>query len=343
MNVYLDNGYLNFTAIRKQGFPFNIIWGGRAVGKTYGALKDIIENNIRFMFMRRTQTQLEMISKDEFSPFKPLNRDHGWDIRMKALSKHNYGVYNVAYVDGVESYGEPVGYCCALSTISNLRGFDASDVDVLIYDEFIPEPHARPIKAEGEAFLNAYETINRNRELNGKPPLQVFCLANANALDNPLFIELGIVTKADSMVNKKQLYSRNEARGLLLVNVCDSPISDQKSNTALYKLTGNTQFSRMSLSNEFIGEAERGNIGSKPVKEYKPLVCIGELCVYKHKSRDEFYISTMVSGNPPRYGVGDTERARFRGRYMFLWSAHLNRRVYFEERICEILLTRYFM
>lgn len=343
MNIYLPNGYLDFSGIRRQEYPFNIIWGGRAVGKTYGALKDVIENNVRFMFMRRTQTQLELICKDEFSPFKPLNRDFGWDVRMKPLSKQHYAVYSVTYEDGVEVYGDPIGYCCALSTIANLRGFDASDVDVLIYDEFIPEAHARPIKAEGEAFLNAYETINRNRELQGSKPLQAFCLANANALDNPLFIELCIVTKADSMVSKKQPYSKLPERGLMLVNVCDSAISEQKKNTALYRLSRNTQFSRMSLNNEFVGEAERGNIGSKPIKEYKPLVIIGELCVYKHKSREEYYISSLLSGSPPRYGVGDTERARFRGRYLYLWTAHLNRRVYFEERICEILLTRYFV
>ena len=45
----------------------------------------------------------------------------------------------------------------ALSTVSNLRGFDMSDCTLLIYDEFIPEPHERPLKNEAAALFNAYE------------------------------------------------------------------------------------------------------------------------------------------------------------------------------------------
>ena len=90
----------------------------------------------------------------------------------------------------------------ALSTISNVRGFDATDRDVLIYDEFIPERHERPIKDEATAFFNAIETIQRNRELEGKDPLTVLCLANANELANPLFIELKLVKRAMALIRK---------------------------------------------------------------------------------------------------------------------------------------------
>lgn len=344
MQIFHESGYVNIPAIRKAGYPFNIIWGGRAVGKTYGTLKDVVESGVKFMLMRRTQVQMEIISKDDLSPFQPLNRDLGYNIHIKPITKYNYGVYNVQTVDGAETWGSPIGYTCALSTIANMRGFDASDVDVLIYDEFIPEAHARPIKSEGAAFLNAYETINRNRELQGRPPLQVFLLANANALDNPIFVELGIVTKADTMVQKNQALSILKDRGLVLVNVCNSKISEQKRNTALYKLTGDkSEFAQMSLSNQFVGEKERSNIGSKPIIEYTPIVSIGEICIYAHKGGTRhYYVTTFVSGSPPEYGTGDTERARFSRLYNWLWIAYLERRVYFEQRICEILLTKYF-
>lgn len=342
MKIFLDNGYLNIGEILSQGMPFNFVWGGRGVGKTYGALKEIVSHETIFMLMRRTQNQLDMINKPEFSPFKTLNKDMGWNVSIEPISKYNGGVYDSEIVEDGTPTKKLIGYTCALSTIANIRGFDGSDIEVLIYDEFIPEKHSRPIKAEDEAFLNAYETINRNRELQGKPPLQVLCLANSNALDNPLFLGLGLVTQAERMVRRGQTYSLLKNRGVLLVNVCDSPISEQKRNTALYKLTGDTEFSRMALSNDFMGEDERGNIGSKPLREYNPVVTVGEICIYRHKSKDRYFISCHTSGSPRTFGVGDTERTRFKRAYGWLWTAYLENKVDFEERICEILLTKYF-
>ena len=353
MKLYLDNGYLNIPGILATKQPFIFCWGGRATGKTYGALKEAIESGVKFGLMRRTQTQLDVISKPEFSPFKPLNKDMGINVGIVPLSKYNGGIYHmkeeVKIVDGEEKRtgkqipeGSPIGYTFALSTIANIRGFDGSDIDWLIYDEFIPEPHARPIKEEHEAFLNAYETINRNRELQGRPPLQVLCLANANTLANPLFMGLNLVTKAERMYRTGQEYSVDQKRGIVLVNLCRSTISEQKSITALYRLAGNSSFSRMALSNDFSGEEERGRIGSKPLQEFRPVVAVGEICIYQHKSRDLYYCSSHVSGSPPTFGVGDVEKARLRRSYNWLWLAYLNNKMEFEERICEILLTKYF-
>ena len=70
MSVYLDNGYLDFGKILSYNVAFNFLVGGRGIGKTYGALKYVVDNNIPFVFMRRTQTQLDVLMKDEYQPFK---------------------------------------------------------------------------------------------------------------------------------------------------------------------------------------------------------------------------------------------------------------------------------
>lgn len=338
-NLYLDNGYVNIPFILSQGTPFNFVWGGRGTGKTYGALSEIVESGAKFMLMRRTQNQLDIINKPEFSPFKSLNRDKGWNIDIKPLSKYNGGIYKHGEEAGD---GLPIGYTCALSTISNIRGFDASDIDILLYDEFIPEKHARPIKEEAQAFLNAYETINRNRELQGRKPLIALCLANANTLDNPLFLGLGLVCKAEKMYSNNQEISIDKKRGVSLFNLCRSEISDKKRNTALYKFAGDGEFSNMALSNDFSGESERGRITSRAIKEYKPIVAVGELCIYAHKSRDLYYVSSHFSGNPLSFGIGSAEKLRFCRMYNWIWLAYLNNKIEFETRICEILLQKYF-
>lgn len=342
MKIYQDSGYIDIRKILSLNLPFNFIVGGRGTGKTYTSLETIIEDNIKFIYMRRTQTQTDLINKPEFSPFKSLNRDFGWNIGSQSLSKYNAGYYQQQEQDGrMVCCGSPIGYSCALSTVSNMRGFDASDVDVLIYDEFIPEKHERPIKNEGAAFLNACETINRNRELSGRKPLQTICLANANDLANPIFMELRLVRKAEQMRRKKQEIYIDRERGIGLFILDKSPISSQKKTTALYRLTSGSNFERMSLDNDFSGE-EIGRISSRPIAEYKPIVSVGEITIYEHKSKRSYYISTHKAGSPPTFGTGDAERARFIRMYRWVWDEYMENNIEFEEYLCEILLTKIF-
>ena len=333
MKLYQDNGYVNIAAILRRGLPFNFVVGGRATGKTFTALMHTVETGTPFMLMRRTQAQADVINKPQFSPFRPINRYRNWDIKTKPISKNNSAIY-----DGEDE--TPLGYTCALSTIATMRGFDASDVELLIYDEFIPEKHERPLKNEGLAFLNAYETINRNRELDGRPPLQVLALANSNMLDNPIFVELGLVQRAYKMQCEGREISIDEKRGIGIFMLRESPISDGKRDTALYKAAGSGEFAAMSLGNEFARD-DGILIKSMPLAGFNPLVSVGEICIYSAKSGGGFYVSSHTRGTPPRYGYGDTERRRFRNAYAWLWVEHMRGRIIFESIMCEILLTKY--
>ena len=232
MNIYLSSGYVDIEKILSYKLPFNFLLGGRATGKTYGALKTLYQTDTRFMLMRRTQAQCDLINKPEFNPYKVICNDLGVDIRVRSISKYNSLIY--------ESFGDDaektLGYTCALSTIANMRGFDASDCKVLLYDEFIPERHERAIKSEGSAFANAYESISRNRELQGKDPLQAVCLANAFNIANPIFLEFGLVGICEKMKTKGQELYINRDRGILIALLDKSKISQQKKDTALYKI-----------------------------------------------------------------------------------------------------------
>ena len=344
MSIYLDNGYLDFGKALSYGVPYNFMVGGRGIGKTYGALKYMVEHDIKFVFMRRTQTQLDVIRKEEYQPFKKLNADMGWDIHPITLTKYSSGLYHCERDKNgkwIPKEGtEAVGLMLALSTISNVRGFDATDRDVLIYDEFIPERHERPIKDEATAFFNAIETIQRNRELEGKPPLIVLCLANANELANPLFIELKLVKKAMALIKKGIEFDLDRSRECALYLFKDSKISEAKKDTALYKLTRGTSFESMSIDNNFedmIGV----KVNSKNLKEYTPIVCIGEITIYKHKSQKTYYVSMHKMGVPEEYTISEADVMRFRHKYTYLLDAYLYDNIDFEEYTCETLFRKY--
>ena len=343
MKLYNEDGYVNIPEILKHEAIFIFIYGGRGTGKTYGALKEMKEGDHKFIYMRRLAAQTDIVKKESMQPFKTLNDDMGWSVQPFPVNKYISAFYDstVNEEGKVIPVGDQRGLLTSLSTFSNLRGVDGSEIDTIIVDEFIPELNERPIKGEADALFNAYETINRNRELKGEAPVKLLCLANSNRIDNPLFMELNLVRKAEKIRQDGREYIYDQKRKMLLIDLYKSQISEAKSDTALYQLTKGTEFYEMAIRNSFINE-ERGRIETRPIKEYKPVVSIGEITVYKHKSRKEFYVTTFRSGSPDTYTTGEKDRERFKKKYFYLWSAYMKRMVIFEEYMSEILFDKYF-
>lgn len=320
MNIFLDNGYLDFNKILACNCPFIFIIGGRGTGKTYGAIKYCVDNNIEFIFLRRTQIQLEMIKRPEFSPFEALNVKEGYSLETKPMAK------NASYIKNKDKV---LGNMLALSTISNLRGFH-SMARVMIYDEFIPEKHEKPIKGEASAFFNAYETINRNRELDGIEPLQVICLSNSNDLDNPILEELNLINLIEKKKRKGQTEYINHDRGIAIFLLDESVISQKKKETVLYKLTKGTSFYEMAVDNTFTGAAPE-NVNSEPIEEYNPVAELdGFFVVYKHKSEKKYYISNHRKGSPKIYQNTNVDVKRFKVKHNYLKNYRMKNKIIFE-------------
>lgn len=311
MNIYDDNGYLNFAKLSTINVPFVLIVGARGIGKTYGALRHEIESGEIFALMRRTQNQIDMVRRPEFSPFKPITEDTGIEVWLKPISKNNSAIYT-----GTEEAPDLRGYTLALSTIANLRGFSGQDIKTLIYDEFIPEPHERPMPGEPEAFLNAYETINRNRELQGRPPLKMYCLANSNNVDNAAFKALGLTEKAIQMLKRGQEFYLNRERGVCLIMPQQSPISARKAGTALYKVAVSRNFKDMALDNEFSNN-DFSQVRSMSLAGFKPLAATSDFYVYAHKTNGTYYVTSVK--NDAEYFDLATDPGRENYKLSFGW------------------------
>ena len=243
IELYQPNGYVNMHDIILSLYNFIFGIGGRGTGKTYNTLNELVNIGDRFLFLRRTQTQLDLIMKnDDLNPFVELCINNNWTLTTKRKNKY---IYQIIIND------IPIAYMCALSTIANLRGFNMRDVKYLVYDEFIPEKHEKKLPFEAEAFLNAYETINRNRELQGEAPLKAILLSNANTINSPILESFKLLDIINKMNNEqKELYT-NDKSSILLFITKKSPISQAKSKTALYKAVNNENFSNMAIKNDF--------------------------------------------------------------------------------------------
>ena len=328
---YPESGYVNIGGILCEGYPFNFICGGRGTGKTYDALRTARNQGKKFILLRRTQAQADLISKPEFSVFKPLNEDLGWDVQPERVSK-----YNSAFLENEEQ----IGYTAALSTLSNMRGFSAADIELIIYDEFIPEKHERPIKHEADALWNAYETINRNRELKGCAPVQLLCLANANDITNPVFESLNLIRIADRMQKKGTERWTDDKRGIQLIMLQRSPISRKKSQTVLYNLTEGSGYSSMAIGNSF--NVDRQHIRPRPLSEYVPVCLLGELCIYRHKSEPRLYCTTHQAGVFSRkFGTADTDIIFYRRVFCHHWEMYIQNQIDFEDVLSEKLFLHF--
>lgn len=343
--LFLDSGYVNIEWILSLGYPFNFIWGARGTGKTYGALKYVLENDTRFMLTRTRQKQADMIKRKEFSPFKPLNEDLHTLIITEALGKDYASFYHGVYDenDKLKPYGEPIGVVSALSTIGDLRGFSAEDITLWIYDEFIQEKGEMPLKNQGFLFANGYETINRNRELKGKKPLQVLCMSNSENPMSEIFIFYGLLLKVAEMNRTGQETCFYPERGIALFNLRNSPISQKKAETALYKAVDRTSdFYRMAIENDFYSLSYE-DVKSQNIQEYRIICTVGEISVYEHKSRDEIYISPTKSGTPlDTFTTDERSLKAFIRKYIWLWDYYLEYRITFENPECKLLLEKYF-
>ena len=347
--LYTSDGYLNvpyiYETMEKLKAPNCFIVGGRGTGKTYGWLKYLTENNIPHIFAQRTEQKMKILATPNFNVYKTLNDDCGWNYEYFKVPGTGSAIYEAAPAEldkkgKLRPAGPPIQTMIALSTFSNVRGFDGSAYDVFLYDEFIKEPTERTvIKDEATALFNAYETINRNRELKGKPPVKLICLANANDVTNPIFTGLELVNIAYKMNQTGQVFRHEPKRGMILINMDNSPISKAKQDTALYKLTAGTAYSKMALGNDWAFNSFEVS-RSRPLREYKPLVKVGELTIWRHRSKNLYYVTPHAAGSPPAYGTSEIELTRFTARYMGIWRAHLSGCVEFENVACETLFCR---
>lgn len=342
MQLYDKNGYVDIPTIYGRSLFFQLVTGGRGTGKTYGAFKMCLTQHIKFIYLRRTQTVIDILSTPERSPIKTVCQDLQLKIVPHTIDRYTTGFfpYELDPEGKISRSDTSLGYMAALSTFANLRGFDGSDVDCIIYDEFCPEKHEKKLKNEYEALLNAYETVNRNRELQGRPAVKLLCLSNANDITNPLFVGLDLVNRSVRMKNKGLKIYEDFSRGIGLYFTDDSPISQQKQKTALYRLTKNTEFADMAINNDFSHDKTSTNVRQRSLKELVPVVAIGELCIYQGKGDGFLYASTHTSGNPETYLFNASDARRFRHKYAWIHIAYLNRQIETESYLAETLLTK---
>lgn len=335
--MYTHDGWANTDMFFSDPSPIIIAFGGRGIGKTYGVLKHLLEHGSSFVYMRRTQKNVEMCELDSMNPFAPLNRDLGTDIGLYKSGKYFWGFYRSQ--EGKNGKKNPTGNMIApaVSLSTFCRGIDGTEYDYLVYDEFIPQKIDKRVRGEGDAFLNAVESLQRNRTLQGKPELKCILLSNTNSLDNDVLRAFGAIDKVDKMVRRGKTYARFD-NALSIYLFKNSPISEGKKELALYKLANDEEFLGMALGNDFSASSYE-HVQSMPIEQFRPLVSIGNITVYMHKAEDVFYVVPGVKSEV-RYTMLKNDFAAFQRDYQFLKLAVYDRAVYYANAAVKVEFER---
>ena len=318
----------------KSDMPFKIIIGPRGCGKTYSVLdymQEVSSEDSKFIYMRREGTEIDSCASDYGNPFKTLNSDKGYCIAPFQISKFNgFGI-------GRDDTCECIGYGVALSTFASMRSQDFSDVDRIFFEEFIPEKHKRKIKGEGQALLNVYETINRNRELKGEKPVELIMCANGIDLANPILLELGATSIIAKMLANKQRRITIPEKQLYIEIIPRTKVSEAKETTALYKLA-NKDFIVDALDTTFRGADLQFVRKGVNLRSYKTEFSYGDYVVFSNK--EHYYIAE--SKVPCKVAIPERELQRFKAvfapRYRILRGMG---NIYFDDYVTLTLFDSY--
>ena len=330
--LYQTDGWVNWDYILEQPASFVSVVGARGVGKTYGIFKKLITAGEKFIYLRRLKSQLDQCGKLEGNPFRKLNLDLGREITP-------YSSGGIIMFRSGDKTGDIAAAGVALSVVANVRGIDFSDYNYIVFDEFIASIGERPIKNEFQAFLNFYETVNRNRELEGKAPVKCIMLGNANTLINPYFSAWHFMKTAVRMITGNQMVWRSSDQSRMVILLLHSPISERKKDSVLYQ-NATSDFIEMALDNSF--RTDETNIRSEPLTEYIHMVSIGEIGIYKHKSERRYYVSG-TQGDKPYYDAFGIGLKMFQQDYYMLRVHYMvSKNVWFESFELEIIFRELF-
>lgn len=337
MNLYNELGFLSYDAIEAAA-PSSwcyVIIGARQVGKTYGALKRVLDKDIKHILLRRTNEEVLFIGANEtLNPYNVFSPEY--DIRLKQTKK----ILEVWNYKGEEEKSFN-GLIMGLPTVSHIRGFNGSAYTDIIFDEFIPEKHVIVRKTEGDALLNAYTTINGNRELNGAPPLKMWLLSNSNRIDSPILEALNLTDPVLKMRDKKrELYTLQS--GITIIQPFSKGVIEKRTKTALLKHleSDKNAFYKMAVENEFAYD-DASRVKVLNMKYFRPLCSIGELYFYDNDNDKRIYCC-RVAHKKSRFETTPFYIQKFIKEWNYLFDWYRAEWLYFADLRLLTLFRTYF-
>lgn len=325
-----------------------VVWSSRGRGKTYSGLAYSYCNKIPIVYMKRTKQDVNMICNEnkigfDASPYVPINRDYGTNIKAATITDGIGGFYD----NDVEQDRKkllPVSYVIALSAAKSLKGFDLSRCEWMIFDEFIPQAGEIVRRSEGEMILDLYMTIRRDREQRGRDPLKLILFANSEDISTPITNTLEIIDTMAEMNGTGKDIVYDESRGILLHHVTGDPA--EKETGSIYAAMKNTAWGKKTFGGEF-SHNDFSCVRQMPLKNMRCMFHVKhnlhDLYVYQRAGDGVYYLCESKGKALKEYDLSREVEAR---RFWYeegidLFNSCIDGKMYFQKYSFYDLIMNY--
>lgn len=216
--------YYSLDAIDKVDATYNVIFGERSNGKTYAALKRVVENYLangkQAAYVRRWKE--DVIGRRAQRLFAGLT-ESGEIVRMSGgefAGIHYYAgkFYLCNYSDeGKTIYSDQdiIAFAFALSDSEHDKSTSFPNVTTIIFDEFLT--NKLYLNDEFVSFMNVVSTIVRRRE-----DVKIYMLGNTVSTFSPYFEEMGLSHIRQMKQGSIDVYRYGESTLSVAVEYCES-------------------------------------------------------------------------------------------------------------------------
>lgn len=239
--------WYDFKRIDSYNATFNLICGGRGIGKTYGAKKKAIRKAIKtgeqFIYLRRYKTELSAAKATFFADVGQEFPDYDFKIQGNtALMAPN------ATAEDKKRPWQTVGHFVALSVAQAQKSVSYHLVTTIIYDEFIIERgNMQYLSHEQVVFSNFYSTVDRYND-----KTKVYFLANSVSIMNPYFDAWDIKPDQEESGEIIAPNLENGARGFIVAHFPESAdFAASIYETAFGKFIKGSEYADYAVANQF--------------------------------------------------------------------------------------------
>ena len=324
------------------------VWSKRGPGKTYSALWLCYYSDIKFIYMKRTDKDVNLILKNDnmdfdASPYKDLKRDKGLNI------------VGVKIDDGIGAFyeadqeGEPKKLLCyvlSFNKVQSYKGFGFADCEFIIFDEVIPQKGERIKKSEGENLLDLYMTVSRDRQKRGRKPLKMLLFCNAEEISTPVTKELEIIDDIADMNASGQAHMFTD-RKMLLHHITNEevPITEAEED-GIYEGMKGTAWWDKAFGGYFSGN-DFTNVSKRSIRRSIPLIHViyrkHDYYIYYNEEKGRYYMCSAPARCQYEYNLDrENEQKKFWYDYVVdLREACVNEQFKFEKYSMYDLLMNY--
>lgn len=324
------------------------VWSKRGPGKTYSALWLCYYSDIKFIYIKRTDKDVNLILKNDnmdfdASPYKDLKRDKGLNI-VGVKIDDGIGAFYEA-----DAEGEPKKLLCyvlSFNKVQAYKGFGFADCEFIIFDEVIPQKGERIKRSEGENLLDLYMTVSRDRQKRGRRPLKMLLFCNAEEISTPVTKELEIIDDIADMNASGQAYMFT-IRKMLLHHITNDevPITEAEEDGIYAGMKGTAWWDK-AFGGYFSGN-DFSNVSKRSIRRSIPLIHAiyrkHDYYIYYNEEKGRYYMCSAPAKCQYEYNLDrENEQKKFWCDYVVdLREACINEQFKFEKYSMYDLLMNY--